>query len=113
MPLLLRFVLENAQGGDIVFHFLERCQRGLAIGCDRGIVVRARRFGSGATATGIEESLCEGWADSPEGVRPIEQVCDVRASEPGSGTQRDRGIVSRAGAADLLIGLSHSALRSG
>src|ERR1700730_2754503 len=53
------------------------------------------------------------WSDGPEGVRPIEQVGDVCAFEAGGGTQGDRGIVSGAGDANLLVRLRHSPFCSG
>jgi len=57
--------------------FLERCQRGLTIGCDRGIVVRARRFGSGATAPSVEKSLGRA---GPTAQKPLGQLAQYEGT---------------------------------
>ena len=64
-PLLLRG-LKDAQGGQVVFDFLERGQRALLISCNGGIVVAPCRFGSGAPASRVEDGLSQGWADGPK-----------------------------------------------
>jgi hypothetical protein len=55
--LLLRFGLELAQCGQVVFNFLKRSQRRLAIGGYRSVVVRTGNIRIRPAKTVVEESL--------------------------------------------------------
>src|SRR6266446_7476582 len=83
------------------------------IGCDCGIVVRARRFRSGATAPCVEQSLGEGRPDGPEAARPAEPVGTLCAGEACGSSEGHRWEIRRTGDADLLVGLGHSPFGGG
>ena len=57
LALLLRLIAKNAQCCEIILHLLKRCERGLSIRRNRGIVSRPRYLRLGMTSAAVEQFL--------------------------------------------------------
>jgi hypothetical protein len=108
--LLVCFLREHAEGGEVVLDLLKGRQRGLAVAGHQGVVVGERRLGRGVAASRIKEGVRHGQADGPQEARPVQPVRDGGAFESCRSAQTDGGIIGRASDADLFIRLGDPAL---
>lgn len=89
--LLLSYSFEDAQSSQVILHFLRRIERGVAIRRDGSIVVGLRRFGCGATAAGVKESLRVFRPDCPKAAWPVQPVSHGRSFKAARSTDAEGG----------------------
>ena len=109
----LRFLLEDAQRGEVVLDLLEPGELGLAVLGDGRIVGRDRLLGLRAAQARVEDRLRERRADRPEAARRGEQIGGVLAAETAARRERDRRKVRGLRHADLRVRGGRAALGRG
>src|SRR6202142_574790 len=109
----LGFFFQNAQGSEIVFHFLKRGENGLAIFV-YGFIKEGFCLVGGATAlASIEKRFRGSSGELPETAGALEQRADRRAFETAAPAERDEWKIGGAGDADLRVGFLHAAFGCG
>ena len=113
--LLLRAdgLIEHRQAGDIVLHFAESVENGIAIRCHTGVVTRFGKLSLRASSTSGKDAFRDIRPDSPEGALHIQEFGDVRRLPSAIGKEIQRRVVSRARNPNLCVGHSHLAFGFG
>ncbi len=109
----LGLLLEDAQGGEVVFYLLEGVEGGLAVVGDGLVVSGGGLLGDGLAAAEVEEVLAGGGTGGPDVVGGAEEVGEEGALEASESRDGDGGVVGGAGDADAVVGLGDAALGGG
>ena len=106
------FLLQDSQGGEVVFHLLKAGQHRLPVGGDRAVVGGAGLLDARAAGAALKQGCRQRRPERPETVRQRQQVTQGAALRTAGGRQRQAQEVGGLGNADLRIGCLDPALCS-
>ena len=110
---LIGFVFENAQGGEIVFDFLEGHEHRLAIIIHRLVPRGFGLIGRATAGAALEQSFRGLSSEHPETAGPLQQRGEHGAFEAAGAAEGDLRIICGAGDADLRVLFLHAPFRGG
>lgn len=100
----LRFLFQNAQCSQIVFHFLERGQHGLLVRRHRSVIGSHGLRRQGTSGAAVKNDLPQLRSERPDAAGQVEPIGKIGRLITTGRCQRQRRIISRLGDADLSIG---------
>src|ERR1035438_7420265 len=107
------FLFQDAQVGELVFHFVERAKHGGFVSGGLRFVAMARLVGEGVAAAGVKKQLGGLRAEGPESAGTLNPGSTLAAFEAASAAERDGGVIGADGDADLGVCGGNAALRGG
>src|SRR5580698_3769806 len=106
-------LLEDAEGGELVFNVVEGLEDSVAVAIGLRLVIVAGLVGERVALAGVKEQLRGLAAEGPDGAGALNQGAEARALKAAGGAESDGGVVGADGDADLRVGCGGLALDGG